>query len=421
MFVRLIRRSLLRSPRRKLMTVSAVALASSIASAMFAVLFGIGDRVGRELRSFGANLSVRPKAASLAVDIGGVDYRPAGGETYIPESALPRLKATFWRNNITAFAPFLSTGVDAAGARTTLVGTWFRRNYLTPGRERLSTGIRDLNPAWEVEGEWSDDPTRDPSRREVLLGSVLARRLGLAAGDRVELLGQSFLVRGLLVTGGLEETQIFTRLETVQTLTSRPGQVERIQVSALTKPEDAFASKDRSRMTPDEYDRWYCSPYISSIAHQIQEQIPSAVARPIRQVAENEGRILSQVQLLMLLISLAAMGTAVLLIWSATVTTVLERRSEIALMKAVGAQDAWIASLLAVEAGLQGAGGGTLGAAGGLAMADLISRRVFALPLEVSPTLAPLVILTAVVVCLAGSAVPLRAALRLPAAAVLRE
>src|SRR5262249_59257143 len=106
-------------------------------------------------------------------------------------------------------------------------------------------------------------------------------------------------------------------LETAQQFAGRPGQVSRVQVGALIKPEDNFARKDISRMTRAEYDRWYCTPYISSIAHQIQEQLPMAVARPIRRVAENEGRILRQVHLLMLLVSLAAMLSAGLMIWGA--------------------------------------------------------------------------------------------------------
>ncbi|MBI3666238.1 MAG: ABC transporter permease [Acidobacteria bacterium] len=421
MFVRLIRQSLARSPRRKLMTVAAVALASSITTAMFAVLLDIGDRVSRELRSFGANLLVSPKGAALPVEIGGVDYRPVADAAFIPEASIPKLKSTFWRHNITAFAPFLSLTVDLSGRKTVLVGTWFRRNYTTEGGVVLPTGVRDLNSTWRVEGNWIDDSRPDPVAREVLLGSALARRLNLQPGARLKLLNEDFLVHGLLVTGGEEENQVFTRLETVQLLSGRPGQVAHVQVGALTKPEDAFARKDRTKMTPEEYDRWYCTPYISSIAHQIQEQLPMAVARPIRRIAENEGRILSQVKLLMLLVSVAAMVTSALMIWSAMATTVLERRAEIAVMRAVGAQSGLIALLFAVEAAVEGAVGGALGAAAGVWLARRVSLEVFRSPLEFPALLPALVILAAVAVALAGSAAPTRTALRFEVAEVLRE
>jgi putative ABC transport system permease protein len=421
MFFRLVRQSLARSPRRKLMTVIAIALASAISMAMLAVLMDIGDRISRELRSFGANLLVSAKSSALPVEIGGIDYRPVADAAFIPESTLPKLKSTFWRNNITAFAPFLSATVEVGGGKAVVQGTWFRRSYTTSGRETLSTGIRDLNRTWKVEGDWIEDPTADPAAREVLAGSALALRLGVKPGSRLGLWGQSFRVRGLLVTGGDEEDQIFTRLETVQQFTARPGQVARVQVGALTKPEDAFAHKDPTKMTREEYDRWYCTPYISSIAHQIHEQMPMAVARPIRRIADNEGRILSQIRLLMLLVSAAAMTTAALMIWSAMATTVLERRSEIAVMKAIGAQNGLIAALFAVEVILQGAIGGALGAALGVVLARQVSQQVFHSALDLAPLLPALVILVAVAVALAGSAVPMLSALHLDVAPILKE
>src|SRR5712692_1374630 len=160
MFFRLVRQSLARSPRRKLMTVAAVALASAIATAMLAVLVDAGDRMSRELRSFGANLLVSAKSAALPVEIGGIDYRPVA-DVFIPESALPKLKSTFWRNNITAFAPFLPATVEMGGSKVQVQGTWFRRTYTTAARETLVTGVRDLNLTWKVSGAWIDDSTAD--------------------------------------------------------------------------------------------------------------------------------------------------------------------------------------------------------------------------------------------------------------------
>ncbi len=422
MFARMIRRSLTRSPRRKLMTVASVALASAIATAMFAVLLDIGDRVNRELRSFGANLLVTPRGEGLAVELGGVDYRPVAEAHFIPEASVPKIKNTFWQYNITAFAPSLPITVDAGGRRVTLEGAWFRRVYRPPGsKQDLATGLRDLNPSWQVRGQWIDDRVPDPQARELLAGERVARRLALEPGSRLTLDGEEFTVRGILSTGGEEDDRLFTRLEVVQAMTGRPGQVARIQIGALTKPEDAFARKDPKQMTPEEYDRWYCTPYLTSIAHQVQEQLPMAVARPVRRVADNEGRVLSRVKLLMLLVSAAAMAAAALMIWSAMASTVLERRSEIAIMKAVGAQNGLIAALFAVEVGLQGLAGGRRPAAAGVGLARWVARQVFGAGLELAPALPLVVILAAVGAALAGSAGPMRSALRLEVAPALRE
>ena len=68
----------------------------------------------------------------------------------------------------------------------------------------------------------------------------------------------------------------------------------RLYVSALTKPEDAFARKDPKTMTPAEFDQWYCTPYISAIALQISEELKGTDVRVIRRVAEGEGNVLTQ-------------------------------------------------------------------------------------------------------------------------------
>ena len=60
-------------------------------------------------------------------------------------------------------------------------------------------------------------------------------------------------------------------------------------------------------MGPELYDRWYCSPYPQSIAFNLQETIPHSHAEQIRQVAQNEGTVLSRITGLMLLVTLAAL------------------------------------------------------------------------------------------------------------------
>ena len=170
------------------------------------------------------------------------------------------------------------------------------------------------------------------------------------------LFGEPFHVAGIIETGGEEEDRAFVRLEVLQRLTHRAGEVDSVEVSALTKPEDAFAVRDPAQMTPAEYDRWYCTPYVSSIAHQIEEALPMAVARPIRRVADNEGKVLDKIRGLMLLISAAALASAALTVWSVMATTVLERRAEIAIMQATGAAN-WLVAALVRSRGRGGRSG----------------------------------------------------------------
>src|SRR6201998_3696467 len=107
MFLRLVADSFSRRPRHKFLTGAALALGMAVATAALSVSLDVGDRLAREFRSLGANLVVTPKADSLPLEIGGVDYRPANAGAYLPEADLGKLKTIFWRHNIVGFSPIL--------------------------------------------------------------------------------------------------------------------------------------------------------------------------------------------------------------------------------------------------------------------------------------------------------------------------
>jgi len=213
---------------------------------------------------------------------------------------------------------------------------------------------------------------------------------------------------------------VLAPLSLAQGLANQPGQFRRLLVSALTKPEDEFARRDLVSMTPAEYDRWYCSPYISSIAHQIQQVLPRTEARPIRRVAESEGRILTRVSGLMWLVTLAALVAAALAVGATSATTLLERRTEVGLMKALGAANWLVAAFFVAEQVLLALVGGAMGYALGVGLARLLGETVFGIPPTERLILLPLILALAVVVALAGSLVPLRRAARFDPAPILR-
>ena len=440
MFWRLVRESLWRprNRRRAAWAVLAVTLGTAVAAAMLNVSLDVGDKVGRELRSLGANVVVTPAADSLPVEIGGIDYRPVSEGAFISEASLGSLKEIFWRNNIMAFAPFLyvparlvaESGPAAAPQEhpTTLVGTWFDRPFTTPGGERFQTGLRPLNPTWAIEGSWIDDS--DPAARpQVLLGRSLAEALGAGVGGTVKILVGSqasevkevaATVAGLVSTGGAEDRQAFASLAFVQPLAGLPDQVRTVQVSALTKPEDAFSRRDPKTMTREEYDRWYCSPYISSILHQITEALPGTAARAVRPVAETQGNVLGKMTFLMGMLAVLALIAAALSISSLASLAVAERRQEIALMKAVGAQDWLVSGLFLAEAAAHGIVGGALGFLAGQGLARVLGQVVFGSDIAVNWLLLPIMLLVALAVTFAGTWLPLRRVARFQPATVLR-
>jgi putative ABC transport system permease protein len=421
LFLRFVGQSLRRAPRRKAMVMGAVTMGAAVATAMLGAMLDVGDRVNQELRSLGANLLVTPKTASLPVEIGGIRYQLAAKDEFIPEAQVPKIKSIFWQLNVTGLAPSLAAQTKVGGRDVPVAGVWFLRNFRLPAGNSIVTGLRSLNSTWKVDGRWIDDREPDARAAECMLGASLAARLGLRPGSALSLFGETFTVAGVLSTGGAEEDCAFVRLEVLQRLTGRGGQVDAVQVGALTKPEDAFARKDPAKMSPVEFERWNCTPYITSIAHQIDEALPMAVARPVRRVSDNEGRLLTRVRGLMLLIALTALATAALTVWSAMATTVLERRYEIAVMQATGAGSGLIAALFGAEVVIQGALGGLLGAMAGARLSGAVSQTVFGVHGQAPALLIPLVVVVAIAVSLAGAAQPLRQALSLEPAVILRE
>jgi putative ABC transport system permease protein len=414
MFVRLVYESFRRQTRRKVLAGVAITLGVGVATAMIGVATDIGDKINRELRRYGANLVVTPQEDSLDVETGGMNLKPASDGAYLDEADLPKIKGMFWRNNIVGFAPMLPVTVDVGDSKLTLLGTYFSRQ-LSFGKTDFVTGVRSTHPWWKVQGAWPDDASED-----VLLGERLASRLNRQPGDQIDIAGRSHRVAGILSTGGAEDDQIVAPLALAQQVLGRPRAVRRIYVSALTKPEDAFARRDPKTMSGAMYDRWYCSPYAQSIAYQLQEAIPNSHAEQIRQVAQNEGIVLSSVKGLMLLITLAALFASALAVSAAMATAMFERRSEVGLMKALGAGNNSVAGLFFTEALLLGVAGGLVGFSGGALLARLIGRSIFDSQITIQPVLLPLILAIAVIVTFAGSALAIRRAVELDPVYALR-
>jgi len=418
MFVRLVYESFRRQKRRKLLAGAAITLGVTVATAMIAVATDIGDKINRELRTIGANLIVTPQEDSLDLEIGGVNLKPPTDGAFLSEADLPKIKGIFWHNNITGFAPMLPVNLevehDTKRLDVTLLGTYFAKP-VSYGKEEFTTGVRSTHPWWKVSGTWPED-----SSRNVLLGERLAARLGGNAGDEITAAGHTLKVSGILSTGGAEDDQIVAPLTLAQEILGRPGAVRRVYVSALTKPEDAFGRRDPKSLSGAIYDRWYCTPYPQSIAFQLAEAIPHSDAEQIRQVSQNEGAVLTRIEGLIFLITLAALFASALAVSAAMATTIFERRAEVGLMKALGAGKLAVASIFFAEATLLALLGGLAGFAVGGALAHQIGHSIFNSDISIPPVLLPVILAIAVIVTFAGSAAAIRRAVGLDPVFALR-
>jgi putative ABC transport system permease protein len=418
MFVRLVYESFRRQKRRKILAGAAITLGVTVATAMIAVATDIGDKINHELKALGANLVVTPQEDSLDLEIGGVNLKPPTDGAFLSEADLPKIKGIFWHNNIVGFAPVLPVSAviqhEGKPQDVTLTGTYFSKK-VSYGNEDFITGAKTLYPWWKVSGAWPDDNSRD-----VLIGERLAARLNEKPGNTITISGRQSRIDGILSTGGAEDDEVIAPLSLAQEILGRPGALKRVYVSALTKPEDAFARRDPKSLSGAIYDRWYCTPYPQAIALQLTEAMSHSHAEQIRQVAQNEGAVLTRIEGLIFLITLAALFASGLAVSAAMATAIFERRAEVGLMKALGAGKFAVASVFFAEAALMALIGGAVGFGIGSALAHQIGHSIFNSQISISPVLLPVILAIAVIVTLAGSAMAIRRAVSLDPVFALR-
>jgi putative ABC transport system permease protein len=101
-------------------------------------------------------------------------------------------------------------------------------------------------------------------------------------------------------------------------------------------------------------------------------------------------------------------------------TSVIERKKEIGLMKSVGAENKKIMSLFFSEATIIGIIGGIAGFIIGVILAQIIGISVFNTSITPRLEIIPIVLLMSITVALLASIIPIRRAIRVEPAVVLR-
>ncbi len=418
MLWRMLRQSWGRNLRRKVLAIITVFLASSLISALLAVSIDIGDKMSRELKSYGANILIEPAGQAALPALFSESSNPLSGQDFLDEAELPNIKDIFWRNNIVGFAPMLGGEASVEGEPVRILGTFFSQPVDIPDEEGYETGQKTVSPYWQVTGDWPQEPAG--AEPQTLVEHALARQMGWKPGDKLTLRTEGEAVQvtvsGILSSGGDEDNQLVMPLSTVQHLLGLPGKVQAIRVSALTVPENELSRRARENLdalNAEEYDLWYCTAYVSSIAHQLEEAISGAEVRPVWQVAASEGVVIDKIQLLMAVVTVAALVASAMGIASLMTSTIMERAKEIGLMKALGARQWQIMLLFYLEAASSGLAGGALGCIAGWGLAKAIGVMLFDAPLNFAWIVVPCVLVIAVLIALIGTWFPARRIARL--------
>lgn len=416
MLVRLLLGSLRSRRSRVLLSLLAVTLGTGVATALGTLALQIGDDLARTLRAAGPNFVMRPEGASWRPEATG-EARVARAGVALPESAVAALKSTFWKHNVLEAAPELELSLRVGTRTFEATGTWFARDVAT-AEAAWRTGVASLRPLWRVRGAWPNE-----NSLELALGTELARALGAHVGDSLTLVAAGRTVRvrvtGEVRAGGLDGGRAWLPLELAQRLAERPGEIDRVALSALVRPAPRRSPPDPAR-DPQGFERWMCTAYPANVARDLAAAIPGAEVVPMTETVAGEAGVVARLHLLMLLLALAALTASTLGLVSTTTATVVERSREFGLMRALGATSAQLASLLLAETLLVSLLGGAFGWLAGTGAAALIRGDAFAAPATAQPLLLPAALLVAGAVALAGTLGPLRLALRFDPVTVLR-
>jgi putative ABC transport system permease protein len=371
MFLRILWKLLGASRGRLAVALIALTSGAAVCSALLNVNLDAERKLTQEFRTLGANVVIAPAAS------GGSEAALADAHVLdrIAAVNLPRIIAT---------APYLYLAAKSGSQPVILAGTWFDQ-------------VAKMNSWWKLEGAWVT--SRDDHDR-CLVGFTAARQLGLVPGSLVQLRSGdrnvSLTVAGIVTTGGAEDNQILTSLDSAQILAGLPGRVSLVQLSVSGTPAE-----------------------IEAVARTLADNLPGLDVRPVRQIAAAEGTILKRIQGLLFWTIALILVLSMLGVLASMAALAMERRRDVGLMKALGGTVPRIMRLFLAEAGTLGALGGLLGFLLGVLLARWMGERIFGVAISPRLEVLPITIALTIGVALAGAS-PLRLLGRVRPAEILR-
>ncbi|MFU0517697.1 ABC transporter permease [Gardnerella vaginalis] len=459
--IRMVARSLARQIKKRVLIAIVVCLSACVSVAMLSVVYDVGDKINAELSSYGSNIIVQPKSNAVVNDLYAsrtksaysnsqssqtsqtlADAESEESTAFLKESDAAKIKMIFWAFNITNFAPKLTIyanlkanssaeSANSAGSANSnksansvvpIVGTWFNRKLALASGETTVVGVQGMRSWWRmIEGRFPRD-----FKREAAVGTNLAKSHNLKVGQRIKLTRSgrqiSLKIVGIYDSGDSDNNAIYADSSEAQILANKPNMVEAIEVKALTTPENDLArkaAKNPAALSQEEWETWYCTAYPSSITYQIEEVIPGAVAKQVRQVSAMQGSVLNKTRAVMVLMTALSLVAAAVAVANLMAAAISERSGELALLKALGARDGAVARLMLMETAVIACVGALIGMIAGFGVAQVIGFGVFGSAISLRPMVFVLVFVLLAITVLAAAGSSIRSILHVRPAEVL--
>lgn len=385
-------KDIFRRRTKLLVGVLGVVIAASAIVAVITTFTAATDSLYDESSKFGANIIIRLQTNSIPLIEGSTMVGSIStGENYIDESKLPNIYTIENSANLAVVSPRLygiaNIGISSSSP-VILMG-------VDPKEEPK------IKAWWKLDGRWIS--AENGERTEVMLGSDIAKPLGLVTGSTITLTNGNNSVDGDVVavietTGGSEDGYIITSLKTAQYLFDNEGKISSIEVRALCND---------------------CP--VEEMSRQIEAALPNVEARAMSQIVQSEMALIKRTRSSAMAVSIITLLVSALTVASTMLASVNEKLKEIGIMRAVGASDIQIVSMLLFEGAIIGAIGGGVG----FVLGTLVSFVAAPLLLSVTPSpiwiLLPAAAGVSIVVGMVASVIPAKRAVSIDPAEVLRS
>ena len=374
MFLRILFKSLKVRKNRVSITFFSIMIGAAIITALSSVYFDISAKMSRELRTYGANFFIGPKVAS--------------GNRSVDTRTIDEAIRMVPRDKLIGASPFIYGVVRLDLGNAVIAGVDF-------------SGLRKLSPYWQVDGKWI---TVDFDMDSCMIGKTLAKNMELKLGDGVNVIKNEtgfqkrLIVKGIVETGQTEDEQLFVNLSLAGEILGQKVAVNHAMLSIVTEGMD-----------------------IDGMARRMEDRFNGIDAKPIRKVSYSEGRILDKIKGLMAIIAVIILSVTTLCAMTTLIAVVSERTREIGLMKAIGADDRSIVQQFLAETLIIALAGVAAGLVAGFMLAQVLGQAVFGSFIALRMAVLPMTLVPSILASLLAAALPVRMALRIVPAQVLKE
>lgn len=370
-YLKMIMTSLARRRARMLTALLAIAMGATILSGLVTIYYDIPRQMGKEFRSYGANMLVIP----------------TNPDKKITNDQLDEIKSLIPSGKLVGQAPYIYTNAKINEQPYMLAGTDLK-------------GAKENSPYWLIDGSWPE------KSREVLIGNEVSKALELKEGDKIIIntpkvhgegsIDTNFVVSGVVTTGGKEEDLIFMSID---------------DISQLVKDKNFDVVEYSIEAEQNE---------LSKIVSNISQKDASLTPQMVKRVTASQDIVLNKLQALVFIVTIIVLFIMMICVSTTMMAVVTERRKEIGLKKALGATNSSVIVDFLGEGAFLGVFGGLLGVVLGYIFANRVSISVFARKVSFLPLLVPMTIIVCVVITIVASLIPVSKTVDIDPALVLR-